>query len=356
MRDSLAKKNLEDLQKYALNIENYSNNGQEIYGGLHDYVDKLSKEDLIKYILTACLKKKELLEEKKFNSVVQPTLSAEEKPVERLGGLHDYIFKTPRNTLIQWAFTCEAHENKLTGRKIKGGLHDYIRNMSDYDIATYILKKADKFSELDSAEKLNAFAKTYSIQQEATPVLKVNKFGGLHDYIYRTPRETLIQWALTGEAHENKINGQKVLGGLHDYIGTLSNADLADYVLKKAEKFPELDSAQKLNAFAKTYSIQMDKPVLRLGGLHDYIYRTPRATLVQWAYTCEAHENKMKGEQVLGGLHDYIDTLTNDDLADYIVKKADQFEELNSNVKLDAAAKKFGIRKPEDKELKFLQA
>jgi len=65
MRDSLAKKDLEQLKNYALNIENYSRNGEEIYGGLHDYVDKLSKEDIIKYILTACLKKKELLDEKK---------------------------------------------------------------------------------------------------------------------------------------------------------------------------------------------------------------------------------------------------------------------------------------------------
>jgi len=99
-----------------------------------------------------------------------------------------------------------------------------------------------------------------------------------------------------------------------------------------------------------------EKPVMRLGGLHDYIFTTPRATLIQWALTGEAYENKVNGQQVLGGLHDYIDTLSNDDLAEYIMKKADKFQEIDSAEKLNSFASKFGIRKPEDKELKFLQA
>jgi len=76
-------------------------------------------------------------------------------------------------------------------------------------------------------------------------------FGGLDDYIYREPRETLIGWALTAERFDR--DGHFLIGGLDDMIGSMTNNDLAKYILDKANKHPELNSSSKLNALAKEY-------------------------------------------------------------------------------------------------------
>ena len=74
LTSKLNKKNLEELRDYALNIESYTTNGQMILGGLHDYIKDYNKQALLKYIINSCLKNRELLEEKKFESGVHLNL------------------------------------------------------------------------------------------------------------------------------------------------------------------------------------------------------------------------------------------------------------------------------------------
>lgn len=356
LRDRLGKNSLEELQQYALNIEQYVNNGQQIYGGLHDYVTKLSKDDLMKYILKAALNKKELLEENKFNSVVLPK-SEEFLATPKLGGLHDYIWRMDNDTILRWALTANAHNNLLEKKDNKLD----IQKMGKEGLIKFTLEMAEKYPGLDSSTELDRLGEKYAIQT------KPLGFGGLHDYLYRQPRETLIKWALTAEAHENLVEKRgKVLGGLHDYINSLSDVEIADYVMKKAKKYKELDSAEKLNTLSEKYSISyQEKPHLaKLGGLHDYIFRTERATLIQWALTCEYHDRKEQKLNVLGGLHEYIHTLSNEKIAEYVLGVAAKYPVLDSAENLNALAKKYEIQYNEedfkkiidgDKKLKFLQ-
>jgi hypothetical protein len=142
-----------------------------------------------------------------------------------------------------------------------GGLHDRIYGMTDMEIVEYILKKAETFKELNSAEKLTTLANSYGLNKEtetevADEIFLEGGFGGLHDYIYRTERKTLEKWALTAEKHHRNVKNLRLMGGLHDYIERLSNAEVAEYILEKAQLYPELNSGAKLDAYAETYGVK----------------------------------------------------------------------------------------------------
>jgi hypothetical protein len=255
LRRNLSLKTKTELQSYALSIENFAHKGKEVFGGIHDYVNLMTEEELITYITTVCLEKKELLEENFFKSVVEG--KKEDAEDLSFGGLHDYIFKTDRKTLEKWAFTCEAHEKRLENLHFMGGLHDYIERLTDTQIANYILAKAKRFKELNSKENLEKFGKQYSIQIEEAPLkaAPIGKLGGLEDFIFRTERKTLINWALTCEAYDRRARKVHLLGGLDEYIHTLSDEKIAEYVLEMAGKYPELNSKQNLEKFGSELEI-----------------------------------------------------------------------------------------------------
>jgi len=170
-----------------------------------------------------------------------------------IGGLHDYIFRLDRVTLTAFAFTCEKYNTeKLGGKNIRGGLHDRIRSMSDAEIIDYILNKTKTYPELDSYNKLQELSVSYGFVKQPENFLE-GVDGGLHDFIWRESRDVLIRWALTTEKHHNFTKGIKILGGLEDYVNTMTNEQLVDYILAKAKEHPELNNAQALDKFSVEY-------------------------------------------------------------------------------------------------------
>lgn len=134
----------------------------------------------------------------------------------------------------------------------------------------------------------------------------------------------------------------------------MTDEEYAKYVIDMAEKFPELDNAVELDRLSQVYGFSNNaslKKIGGMGGLHDYIFRKDRNTLIRWAYTCEAHDRKIKNEIIVGGLHDYIEKLTNQEIADYILRMAENYTVLNSEQGLESYAKIYAIQ---EKALKFL--
>lgn len=367
LRSKLTKESLENLKNYALSIDNYLKNGQQMDGGIHDYINDLSKEDLTKWILNSCLKKKELLDLEKFNEITEEKKSVQTEKIKKIkkpeisllsavpkkfGGLHDYIWRMDNDTLIRWALTANAHNNLMT--KEQNELDT--SKMSVKELIDFILKMVEKYPGLDSSTELDRLGEKYAIKT----VKPFGQFGGLHDYLYRMPRNTLIRWALTAEAHERKIKEIKAFGGLHDYIDSLSDVEIANYIAEKAKLYKELDSGEKLDSLAKEYSINF-KPsphLVKFGGLHDYIFRQDRETLIKWALTAEAHDRYERKLNIKGGLHDYIKTLSNEKIAEYVLGMAAVYPVLNSAENLNSLMVKYEIKVDnfnKEKEMKFLQ-
>jgi hypothetical protein len=226
-----------------------------MHGGIHDYVWRLDQEGCIKYILSVALQYQELLEIDTFRAAVSPVvkfLEGNDEP--SFGGLDDYIFRVDRDTLTNFALSAEKYDNVKQGHPtLIGGLHDKIRNMSNVEIAEYILEKVKIYKELNSFQSLEKLSVEYGFSSKLPE--DFSREGGLHDYIFRMPRENLARWALTAEAHHKAMNNIEILGGLHDYINTLSNEELVQYILKKAQEHPELNSADELDRYASVYGI-----------------------------------------------------------------------------------------------------
>ena len=315
----------------------------------------MSKDDLVKFIVTVCLKKKELLNEEKFKLIVEGTqsvfLAAEPEPILKFGGLHDYIFRMDKDTLVRWALTAQAHHNKITKKQNELKVDE----MTEKQLIDFILGMVKVYPGLDSSTELDRLSEKYEV------TTRPFSFGGIHDYLFRQSRSTLIRWALTGEAHERRVKDLHLLGGLHDYIGTLSDVEIANYVSEKAQKYKELDSGVKLDSLAKEYSVHYEElpHLTQLGGLHDYIFRKDRKTLIMWALTCEYHDRYERKVNVLGGLHEYVHTLTNEKIADYVLGMAAVYPVLNNAENLEAFSTKYDIKYDEDEHknisLKFLK-
>jgi len=329
-------KSVKELRSYCYKVEAYVDAkwNIDLVGGLDDLLNSLQKEGLIKFIVNYAIKNKELLDIDRLLWVVSnysQMVFLSEEP--RVGGLHDYIYRTDREVLVTWAFAAERFDQEKTGMFLIGGLHDRINGMSNIEIADYILRKAEKYPELDSASKLNELAAGYGLSKPIQNFTEPQgpKIGGLHDYIFRQGRETLVKWALSAENYHRRVKNIKVLGGLEDYIERLPNDKVIEYILNEVDEHPEIDSFEKLNELSTEQPIGQDVD----GGIHDYIFREPRETLIKWAIATEKYHRRVLNLNIMGGLHDYIDRLENEKIVEYILAEVSEHPELNNADKLN---------------------
>jgi len=80
--------------------------------------------------------------------------------------------------------------------------------------------------------------------------------GGIHDYIFRLPRDKLNLWALAAEKYHREVNNEHLLGGLDDYLSSLSDKQVIDYILKEVKEHPELGKSKKLDELVTKYGIK----------------------------------------------------------------------------------------------------
>jgi HD superfamily phosphohydrolase YqeK len=360
MKKYLNEKSLDQLKVEALKMEEYVNEkkGEMILGGLHDYIDTLDKEELVQVMSRMMTNNLELLDLEVYESVINPApkvlafLGEEE---QKIGGLHDYIHTIDEATLRMWAIAADTyHLEKNGGQLIGGGIHDKLSTMKKLDFIEYLLKMIRQYPNLDSSVELNQLCVKYGISQHKDEKPEENEqpanVGGLLDYIWRQNDETLIQWALTADTYDKKMRNIHILGGLEDYIYSLSREELMQITLKHAKTYPELNSSLKLNQLAISYGFaeaeKKEDAHLKNGGLNDYISRQSEDVLRSWALTCEKYEIEKKNLIMIGGLHDYIMNLNEQELIDIVLQYARNYPELDSGNRLNELALSYGITAP----------
>lgn len=353
----LEKMDLENLKTTALKLEAYSNakKGGLILGGLHDYINTINEEDFEKFIIKLSMNNPELLDEAKFNSVLENNIKNSNinisndssnsnnrsiyhdihekhensgkfldelealKPL-KLGGLHDYIFKKDRKTLIKWAITAEAHyfvalkanQEEPCGQWI----YRKISQMSNENLIKFILNMVKKFPELDSATALNTLARIYGINDEIV------------NYVSNEANFDIFE----KEENSNKTNQATDEGYMHNN-----------------HSHEEFNKNQK-HSHHSTHSHHEDSEH-HVTGLHDFINSGDRETLIKWALTAEAHTHRTLEKKPIGGLHDYITSLSSEEIGKYITIAAKRMPDLNSKEKMDQLAVQYGITDDAVKEL-----
>jgi len=180
IKQSLKEKSLEELKTTALKMEEYERKKTgPLMGGLHDYIDTLTKEDLTDYILKKVFNNQELLEIETFNTVSKETSTESnnvmllaEKAEEPKKFDADYIWfhltqikqvlkEKSIEELKTIALNVEEFERKKTG-PLMGGLHDYINTLTKEDLTDYIVKGCFNNKELLDMEVFNTVASGHS--------------------------------------------------------------------------------------------------------------------------------------------------------------------------------------------------
>ena len=362
LRKNLNTKSLEELKNYALKVEEWKRNekGERLMGGIHDYIDKIGKDEIIDYIVDSGLKYKELLEEETFQSVVSPTLKSEDHHI--IGGDdHDkiaYQIVTLTNSLNtksleelkSYAIKVEEWRRNEKGEKLLGGIHDYIDSIGKDEIITYIIQSGMKYKEL-LEEK--------TFQSVVSPTLKSEKdhiYGGddhdeiaykivtLTNFLNSKSIEEVKNYALKVEEWRRNEKGEKLLGGIHDYIDSVGKDKIISYILESGMKYKELLEEEKfLTVIAP--AVKSEENHQQAGGLSDFVYRLDRDTLVSFAYSAEKYHMEKSGSHIRGGLHDYIFKMSNIEIAEYILQKAENYPELDSYSFLHKLAEQYGFSK-----------
>jgi hypothetical protein len=69
-------------------------------------------------------------------------------------------------------------------------------------------------------------------------------------------RSDLEKYALTSEQYYRHKTNKQVYGGLHDYIDTLTDFGLVNYIVAKAYSFPILANIERLSVLADGYGFK----------------------------------------------------------------------------------------------------
>lgn len=228
---SLESKDINELYAIALACEQYSRkkSGQEdLLGGLHDYLYSLDKSETINIISDFIKSNPELAIKDKLDEITNVAQLVTSTSATRLGGLEDYIFNFSRYELVQMALAGETYDRDQKGEMIFGGLHDYIRKMNEYEIMQAILKYTKQYpalavpGKLESLAGIQKFGFIYQLNSNDVPVTdsKLKEYCLAVDSIY---------------AKDNNI-----LGGIHDYINTLTRDDLLKYLKRMSNLYPQI--------------------------------------------------------------------------------------------------------------------
>lgn len=240
LTDYLTKKNRDDLIHIALAVDSYDNE-QSAYkrmGGLHDYVNSLNQTQIISAILGIVKRWPELRQEGKIDELLktnQNTLVGS----GAFGGIEDYLFRMNLDDLKSCALAAESYDRKQRKVTLLGGLHDYIDMLKNEQVYDIIVKYIDAYPALRQAGFLESLAKIPR--------------GGFDMAFSNTSMDDLKTTCLALEAYDRATRKIILMGGLHDYIDTLKQADLINYIRNMAKTYPEISDQEDLDRIVKNY-------------------------------------------------------------------------------------------------------
>jgi hypothetical protein len=363
MRKFLNQSDLSALKNECVAIQSYvlqkTNKTLLIGGGIHDKLRYMDKEACITYILQNALDNKELLNLTTFTSVVYPSANATmnggddvDRTQYEIQAMRKFLNQTSLSGLRNDCMMIESYVLNKTNKTllIGGGIHDKLRYMDTEACVNYILLNA-----LDNKELLNLTTFTSVVgpsTNKTNMTMTMTMFGGddvdRTQYELQAMRKFLNQSDLSALKNEcisiqsyvlTKTNATLPIGGgIHDRLRLMTKEDCITYILQNAFDNKEL---LNLTTFTSVVSDNSTLSFIIMGGLDDYLYREPRATLIQWALTAEKFDRN--GKFLMGGLEDYINTMTNQQIGDYVMKMATKHTQLNSGEKLSKLAQTYGF-------------
>lgn len=144
---------------YAMEIYHRGDQGR-ILGGLHDYVFRISDDQIRNYIFKELYEHPEICEKSKVVALVIKSGQQIEQATKYdrdfvMGdGVHDYLRTFDRPNLAKLAIALENYHMKQKDEFRFGGLHDYIDHISEEDLRDYITKEINEHLEINNTQAL----------------------------------------------------------------------------------------------------------------------------------------------------------------------------------------------------------
>jgi len=328
-------------------------------GGLHDYISTLADNQVIDYILEKAQEFPELGRVEKLNELVAtygitaPVGHSGSSSIGEIGinlpdTIENKLAYTDRATLNKFALATEKFDREFKGIRLMGGLHDYIKTLADSEVITYILTKVKTYPELGNVAKLGQLVQQYGIKEEAshTGEIGINLPDTIENKLAYTNRDTLNKYAIAVQKYHRQVNNQRLMGGIDDYINTLSDSQVIDYIRKETTEHPEIATISALDQIVTKFNVQgphgpvRSNPVIG-GGLHDVVRSLDRKSLISFALAMDEYSHEKNPR--LGGIDDYVYTLQDQEIANFILKQAEQYPELNSRSAVSGLVTKYNI-------------
>ncbi len=157
--------------------------------------------------------------------------------------LEKYINSLSRDKLIQHAFALEVYHRESIGEKhLIGGLHDYVFTVPEEHIKNYIFKKLEEHPEIQNKEMLDDIV----LRQGEKEYTKHDREFVIKNSVNELERKDLERLAIELEKYHRKDRDKFIFGGLHDYIGSISDEDLRVYISKEVNEHFEVNNVDKL--------------------------------------------------------------------------------------------------------------
>lgn len=215
-----------------------------------------------------------------------------------------YYSKFPIEYLRKMALTAESEINRSNDEPLIGGIHDYIFTLDENELALIVAKyvfEYDNFKDgiLEKISEVN-FHKT---------------FIGLEVFLKGFSAEKLEKIAYGVEAYKRKLHNQEdMTGGLLDVLPYLkrNKESIIRVIFDQIANYEELKNSILLEKLAQ-------HPIIRESEVKSELEETDKATLINFAVTCELYERRTTNKNYRGGLHDYAWSLSREELQKIIL-------------------------------------
>lgn len=237
------------------------------------------------------------------------------------------LVKDPKDltTLIQAALSVDSYDLEHSMYKRMGGLHDFAHLLTQKQLVDATVAIAKRWNELYEVGKIDQIMGRQKVRLQGAA------FGGIEDYLFKMNLEDLKNIALAGESYDRTQRKVILLGGLHDYIDSLSKDQVYEIIMNYVKQYPEL----RRPGFLESLAGIPDK------GFESLLKNYDLPKLKNTALALEAYDRDVRKIRLMGGLHDYIDTLTAENLIEYIRRKGEAYPEIRNVEKLNSIVKKY---------------
>lgn len=290
---------------------------EKFLGGLHDYINSLKNEEIVEIIIKFCDKYPELKENKKI-------VKLSERNILSLDDIRDSLKDKKKEELVHLALVVDNYDRDNSAKIRFGGIHDYVNSLSEKKLVDFIVSVCDKWFELRG----EGFIMDLVAKNKTN--LGVSIFGGIEDYLHNFDLEELKRMAIAGEFYDRQIRKVTLLGGLHDYINSLSKERVMEIIMSYLKIYPELRTQGKLEELAK----------IPKSGYSEMLKDLSKDDLIKACLNLESFDKINRNTRIMGGIHDYVRNLSIEEMITYIRRLGEYYPEIRFRNTFDRIALK----------------